>query len=58
MLKCTVHGALCTEAGIEVLTVTFGRCDRLRRVDGKCYSGEYEQGKDRELSEKMSRYLP
>jgi hypothetical protein len=24
----------CTEADIEVLTVKFGRCDRLRRDDG------------------------
>ena len=48
----------CTEAGIEVLTVIFGRCDRLAADNGKCYSGGYEQGNDREVTYKMSRYLP
>jgi hypothetical protein len=52
------HRAQCTEAGIEVLTVTFGRCDRFRRDDGKCYIWEYDKGNDRELTEKISRNLP
>ena len=53
-----VHRAQCTEVVIEVLAVTFGRCDRLRRDGGKCYIWDYEQGNDHELTQKISRNLP